>query len=990
MNVRSAGRVAAVIVALGVLALLGVVWLNSPRPKPASSRDPGLVSEAPPTPTDSRIVDPDEVGANIEELVKEGGRGEWTGRLSDNGARYRFTYERLEPREAGVLEVESPVLWLPGDEQSIVMRAGSGRIRRAAGEREPTEGRITGGIVARIYRGRIENDNAEALATPVAEVRLETLEFERDRLLVRTEDSLRITGEGIDATLHGLTASLSEDDPPLRLLRVARGGSVTIRPDALAAKEKAGRGSRGGGPADAPAPDAAPSESFFELTLAEAVRLEAGTVAMTGDSVRALARLVDGSLPDDAIASFEQVRRDGEPVGTSSGDTRSGDARGGVTDPESIALAWTGPLELRPLESRPPELARDEAHVTIASGSVGGVRVLESVEGIDARAMQIAYGATSRAAMLSGGGDPEGVRITAPDRAEFVGQSLELDLTTGVGRAAGPHLVRAIGRAAGADDPASPGDEPMWFASTGASDFLLDTGAGPIGSGAPILARSLIVTDGAEARRGDAYLKGGTMRAAFTEPERSATLAGVSVLDGARAQDGAGSWIEGEAIDILFAPDPENADRPTPFSARASGGIRAGSPEASLEAGELEASIVPDSRGESEIGDFVIRDRVVVTLPDGTRAAGDLITGDARTERAELSGAPATLAREDGSGHAALEAARFDLDGVARTLSVVGPGRAQAGSVDERLAQTLVYAEWERSLLYDDARGRAEIAGDVRARADEDVIAASGASGFRVHHASGDRVTLDLAPVEGEGAARRLVRALIEAGSASEADWARVESRVYALNENEDRRLLGVLFVTGPLMDARPGEQQVVVAGPGRLLVDNRARNDRADDRELIGLEPGADPGALASTLGTSLFEWTRRLDLDGSAGAAQMAGDVSFRHLDPASGKVTDLRADALEAGFDVGTEADRAALRDVTAAGSVVVRHGSLQIACDRARYDASTGEIVAVGEQGRRVAVLDESTGRQDEAGAIRLNLTSGAWSVEDPSAVSFPVR
>ena len=46
-----------------------------------------------------------------------------------------MTYEGLEPREQGVIEVESPIVWLEGaggDEWSVVVRAANGRFRRPA------------------------------------------------------------------------------------------------------------------------------------------------------------------------------------------------------------------------------------------------------------------------------------------------------------------------------------------------------------------------------------------------------------------------------------------------------------------------------------------------------------------------------------------------------------------------------------------------------------------------------------------------------------------------------------------------------------------------------------------------------------------------------------------------------------------------------------------------------------------------------------------
>lgn len=991
MNARSVGRVAAAVVALGVLVLLLVAWLTTPNPPAPTGASNTVRPEAPPPPGDGGVVDPGAVGVNIEELVDDAGRGEWTGRLSSGGARYRLTYEGLEPREEGVVEIVSLVLWLPGDEQSIVVHAGFGRIRRPHGEREPIEGRISSGIVAHIYDGRVENEGNEKGAARLAVVTLDSLTFERDRLLVRTDDDIRITADGVSAVLHGLSATLSEGQSPLRLLRVPGGGRVDIQPDTLRAAAAARRKSEPGGTngGETVADDEEPAvESYYELMLADAIRLNAGTVSMEGSAVRALARLVDGALPQDAVANFERVRAGAEAPTGDDDDTTPAAPR---ATPESIALSWSGPMELRPLDQHPAELEDDAIHLAVSSPSPAGVRIADSATGIDARAASVAYGATRRAVALSGGGDIEGVRITVPDAAEFVGVALDMDLTTGVGHASGAHIVRAIGAAAGSDDPHAPGEIPMWIASTGRADFVLDTSDGPIGSGGPLRPRSVIVSDGAEARRGEAFLRGDSIRAAFTEPELGATLAGVSVRDHARAQDGRGSWIEGDAIDILFAPDARDSNRPAPFSARASGNLRAGTPEAELLAGSLEAEVVRDGQGDDAIGAFTIRDHVVVTLPDGTRATGDRVTGDARTRRAELTGAPASIARHDDSGNAELKSERFLLDGADRTLSVIGPGEAVAGSVDDLLAQRLVTVQWDRSFLYDDTRGRAEVAGAVAVRADEDVVTDAGTTGMRVHTATGDRVTLDLAvltdaPETGDPVAlRRLVRAMIEGLGGDDPQWARVESRVYALDADNSRRLLGVLFITGPLMDTRPDDRGVAVAGPGRLLIDNRVQ--RPEDAELIG----AGPRSLESALGTSLFEWSGRMDLDGLAGTARMQDSVSFRHLDATSGVVTDLRADMLDAGFDLEDERNqRVALRSVTATGSVVVRHGSVQVVCDTARYDALTGEIVAGATGGRRVTVLDEATGRQEEAAAIRLNLATGAWSIEDPSAISVRLR
>lgn len=986
MNTRALGRSVAIVVAMCVLALLGIAWIISPKPSKKNAGGGSLDGSPPPStqPADAGVIDPMDLGGNPEQLIQEGGRGQWTGRLSADGAFYRLTYQHLEPREEGVIELSLIDVWLPGDEQSIVIRADEARMRRPRGEREPTDGRVSGGVNADIYAGRVEDEATARTAHRLARVNLDSMTFERDRLLLSTEDDVRITGDGIDALLRGLSASLSEDESPLRLLRVPRGGFVRITPDLMAqAQRESSTGGDKASPAnDAPGESADRDASFYELVLNTAVKAEAQSATAAGGSARVLAALIDGRLPDDALAPFDIVE-DEEPSG-SPGD-RAPARPQARNDTQRYDISWEGPLELRPLPDRPDELVDNALHIAINAGNAEApARVAASSIGVDATAETIAYAATQRRIALSGGGGPEGVRIVLPDTGEFVGTALEMDLTTGVGSAAGAHVVRALGRASGASDPLAIGPEPIELISTGRTDFHIDTRLGPVGSGAPIYPRSLIFTDGVEAHASGSMLAGETIRAAFTDASSPApgSLAGISVMGHARAQDGRDAWIESDEIDILFAPDPLRDDRPAPFSARASGDedapIRAGTGHATLAAHRLEAEIVPDADGDPQIGEFTIRERVRVQLADGAGASADLISGDARTRRAELTGAPATIERADDSGAVSLSAETFTLDGEARTLSVAGPGTGRASSMTDGLART-VDLSWERSLHFDDARGRAEVAGGVEVQAEERLTDEHGVNGLRTHHATGQRVTLDLAVTERNSSARELTRALLE-GALDEADWARVETRVYAFGEGDARRLLGVLFVSGPLMDARPGEQAVAVAGPGRLLVDQRAS---ADDATMIG----ASPDALETSRGTSLFEWKERLDLDGGAGLARMRGEVSFRHLDPMTGIVTDLRADDLGANFTLNGQSERAQLRDVTATGSVVVRHADLQIVADAARYDAQTGEILARGENGRRVTILDNKSGRQDEAGAIRLNLETGAWSVTDPGSVTI---
>ncbi len=983
MNARATGRTAAIVVLVAVLAFIGLAWVFAPKPKHAPSNSADIRSQPPPdipSPSNTTVIDPSKPGVNIEHLVQEGGRGQWTGRLSADGAPYRFEYEHLEPREQGVIELDQPVLWLADDERSIVFRAASARMRRPPGEREPSDGRLTGGIVADIYEGRVEDEASIDPTRRLARITLDSLEFERDRLLVRTEDDVRIAGTGIDALLRGLSVSLSEDESPLRLLRVARGGHVNITPDFFDRNNAAPKDSstpRASNTNADPAESAAARETFYQLVLNDAVQVDAASANIKGASLRALATLIDGELPSDAIANFDRSLSDSHDPTSVPGSEPSADETPSITEPRRYAIAWEGPLELSPLEERPDELLHDKLFVSFLAGAQSPARLTESTLDLDLAAQSIAYGATRRHIALGGNADPQGVTVILPESGGFVGTALEIDLTTGVGSAAGPHNIRAFGTSS-------------QITSTGRADFLFDTSRGPIGSGAPVYPRSIIYTDGVEARTADALLRGDSIRAAFTDASHDTpgSLASVAVRDNARAQDNRGSWIESGAIDILFAPDPDNDNRPTPFSARASGGLRAGSPEATLAAQQLEADIVPDDSGDPEIGRFTIKDEVAVTLADGTTASGDLITGDARDQRIDLAGAPARIERADDTGTATLEADAFALDGVARTLAVAGPGKAHARSNSADTETSTVEVMWDRSLLFDDAHGvggRAEVAGAVDVSAEEHFVSDSGARGIRTHNAKGDRVTLDLSAINSGTSARELIRALIEGTSQEEPGWSRVESRIYAIDADGSRRLLGVLFVTGPLMDASPTAQTVAVAGPGRLLIDNRADATR-NDADLVG----ADPDSLTAALGTSLFEWSERLDLDALAGSALMQGAVSFRHLNPSTSEVTDLRADELRASFDTASNTQSAALRDISAIGTVVARHGSLQIVADAARYDALTGEILARGENGRRVTILDTATGRQDEAGAIRLNLETGAWSVTDPSAVIIPMR
>lgn len=989
MNARATGRTAAIVVLVAVLALIGLAWIFAPKPKHAPSDSADIRSQPPPdipSPGNTTVIDPSKPGVNIEQLVQEGGRGQWTGRLSADGAPYRFEYEHLEPREQGVIELDQPVLWLADDERSIVFRAASARMRRPPGEREPSDGRLTGGIVADIYEGRVEDEASIDPDRRIARITLDSLEFERDRLIIRSEDDVRIAGTGIDALLRGLSVSLSEDESPLRLLRVARGGHVNITPDFFDRNNSAPKdastsraSNTDAGLSDSPAA----RETFYQLVLNDAVQVDAASANIKSATLRALATLIDGKLPDDAIANFDRSLSESQDPTSVPGSEPAANEKPSITEPRRYAIAWDGPLELSPLEERPNELVHDKLFVSFLASEQSPARLTESTLDLDLAAQSIAYGATRRHIALDGNADPQGVTVILPESGDFVGTALEIDLTTGVGSAAGPHNIRAFGTSS-------------QITSTGRADFLFDTSRGPIGSGAPVYPRSIIYTDGVEARSVDALLRGDSIRAAFTDASHDTpgSLASVAVRDNARAQDNRGSWIESGAIDILFAPDPDNDNRPTPFSARASGGLRAGSPEATLAAQQLEADIVPDDSGDPEIGRFTIREEVAVTLADGTTASGDLITGDARNQRIDLAGAPARIERADDTGTASLEADAFTLDGVARTLAVSGPGRALARSKDGNAESSTVEVAWDRSLLFDDAYGaggqnggggRAEVAGTVDVSAEKHFVSDAGARGVRTHHANGDRVTLDLSATDSKTSARELIRALIEGTSQDEPGWSRVESRVYAIDADGSRRLLGVLFVTGPLMDASPTAQTVAVAGPGRLLIDNRADPTR-NDADLVG----ADPDSLAAAQGTSLFEWNERLDLDAFAGSALMKGTVSFRHLNPTTNEVTDLRADELRASFDTATNSQSAALRDISALGTVVARHGSLQIVADAARYDALTGEILARGENGRRVTILDTATGRQDEAGAIRLNLETGAWSVTDPSAVLIPLR
>ncbi len=705
---------------------------------------------------------------------------------------------------------------------------------------------------------------------------------------------------------------------------------------------------------------------------------------------------------------------------------------------EDIVMRWTGPLVMRPIEGPTPELEDGNHFAARFDADRPGGRERVQLTDKETRAnitcAQIEYAATKRMLALiasgsSGSGSSDaGSRVIArvPDAGQIIAAGVRIDVGTGLGHAAGGGSLMSLReqRAAFAFvgppappelsvDPAALIRQITW---TDQMDFQFRLRNGRI-SGAldwaqfngNVLAKDKLSTIGGDFLKAE-FMPVGTQESALKRVRvvgNASAIAGPRVVEASRAGPVRDPMVAAREIVVQFQPSRIDANESDPVRAVATGGVRAATPEATLTTASLEAVMTRDPAEGVVVTDVLCDGQTAFDRIDGVSARADRVRANPLLRTVDLTGQPVALSR-DGS---TILGTQMSLDDAAGTLLVFGEGAMEhvqspkSGLADD---QTHVRATWTKSMLFNNARGTVECAGDTTVMA---------ASALRQQTIKAERLNLWLTPageqtpLGGRSGGSGLAageRALLKAeavGAAVERDGAAnatVEMRRYARpistiasadDANRpitigDRVLEQVLYMEGPRILADDVAGTVEIPGAGRAIVRDQKQSGSSTSREN---QPDTSPIAAGGSRGTSRLTWAERMTLDRNSGLLRMTKDTELVHLPLGGTQATRIVASQMDAYLNLrgdGLEARSAELQRAEAVGAVFAESGTQKLLCDRLVYDAVSGVASASSNDGSRVTLYDERKPTPMVARSLRWDLLRDRVEVTEPSPIASP--
>ncbi len=684
-----AGLLAAVALGVGFVGLVGYFAF---RPKPA-----------PVAPIDADIPEPDKPliqgtkGVKIS-LMDKRDSSRQTGELMFAGM------DPLE-NEPHMVAVESPKAWLSmRNGWWVRVSAPGGKLYMPDRQRPPESGTLSGGVEVRGYKPAADGAKPSEDAAPTATFKVASVDFDTLLMQLQTSDPWSLSMPDLDATGDGLTWKYSEAAEITEFAEVAANLSVAYRPAPGAGMEDggarqgavgAGAGAEGGtvagvvdraadgarhteesGPVRAGSPGstaatrapaakpAGPTETLYHLTLRDQVRVAQGEREIAGPTMALWARLVNGSLPSDALAPVRTFSRAGaegetdvpalspEPIAGSDkalttatvlgrGDdptgvraasgspattqtvAESGEVRGERGAREAITLRSKGPATLRALRGgeTPTRLEKDHMAIAMDGTAETPIRIVDAVEGVVARAGHLEYLGTSKWFQILGfaRGDArvasESERVAGrealPAEVRLVGRGtleashLEADLARGL------VLVRGPGSLTSESEDRC----VRWQDQADVSMLMVDgaMAASP---------REIVLQGGVEGGDGGTMVSGEHVLVTL-EPEIAARIGGeagerasltgvtklkrVVVRDRAMADAGASGWVKAQTLVADFDGTMGDGGSPVVSMVRALGGVEGGRGTGTrVLAQELNATLDVDALGRSYVVEAVI------------------------------------------------------------------------------------------------------------------------------------------------------------------------------------------------------------------------------------------------------------------------------------------------------------------------------------------------------------------------------------------------
>ncbi len=817
-------------------------------------------------------------------------------------------------------------------------------------------------------------------------------------------------------------------------------------------------------------------QTLYRAQVDQGVEIAWGPRSLKGQMAEVWLRLIDNALPEGALAvddesdspsnsgstattrpANEQVAMirvrqpitndpqaelidQGVLVVSSESDALKGDssARGVIarSDSPPIRVSWKGRLVVRPMENVPPALMGDDVAVRFSSpntppaagsnekplAQTGVVEFGDAKAGVFGSASALTLGISSRDLSLVGD-RAQPVTIRAGERIGFEGESVKINLRSGVGQARGRGTLRQRDPSEGFG--ASGTTIARSIAWEDQSDFLLSSKGGWItGELRQAGAQGKVVAEDRRTR-----VEAGNVTAIFEKPaaggensdlQRLIASEGVLVKTINETDPSRVSTLKAQETRVEFRSvlsSEGGGSRPVSFSAR--GDVVASRGENSLSAQVLECDLGLDDRKQTILTRVVAERDVNFKGQRNVNLWADTLSADPRAETAELFSTRPEGVRLSRAGASVL-GSHVKLNGPEQELTVVGPGRLifrrgenVPGLSSEARQPAELIAGWSTSMTISDKLGTGECVGDV-------ICSWSSSPGqnerlwaqrLDLNFTQSDESTGAVGPDGKPEMRRRLLKAVAVGGT----DRARVESVRFSAakpgeqtNESLGRRLV---YLEGERIVVSETAGTLEVPGAGRLLVDERSTrqaNEGSATNSRRASTPGVVPGiSQGSTIaGSSLFSWSGSLLLTRATGDAEIVGAARLIHRPEKTGSdsptgILTLDADRLSAKVRLSPVAGAtdqlagdAEFLSASALGNVVAQGADQKrVLAEKLTYDARSRTLEAAGDAagnalGGRVTLVDPTKPNPVAAGKIIWNLATDRIEVVNPMPISTP--
>lgn len=901
---------------------------------------------------------------------------------------------------------------------------------------------------------------------------MDTLSFDGTTGEISTPDVVRAVLDNATFSGRGLTIIFNELKDRVEYFEIREGDKLVIKPQKSSAAADAastpapanqaaaaGDGSAPTPPANTATPVATPAQVSAPITRTQYravfgsdVRLSQGTREVKSEQLECFAVLLNGRLSSDAFGkpasstSLSQPSSGGKDPATAAPSTAqsatqstapsaavpaavpadsaansttnpAGDSASRAaplpstpassTDTADVILTWSGPLVARTVDEAIAELVKDDVSMRFTSPIGGTVYIDDPSIGARGTAPVLNYFATRREiAMISPA--PRGVSLDLKDNGTVLGESLALNLATGVAHARGPGIITGMLASAAnkSSDASNPTPSEPTAATTAApvnptqpqtiqwsdqADFVFAMRNGRVTN----QLQEAILAGAVQAKGDGSQLDAGWLRVVFAAESAGSRISRLEAKDDVVGSDASGGTLAGQDVQVAFATDAKGRATPDRLIARTAAKATRGKDV--IEGGVIDARLGLDKDGKSEIKTLTARESAHVQSADGVDARGHEITFDVSAQRARLTGRGAVdaTATKDAT---TISGPIVEVDGVARTIGVPGPGlltHVQTPLKDGFVPK--VEARWTTSMTFDDRKGDAALAGSVQAVWTPDAISTDKVTGQTITIAltpgpADQPAIADVPGSDGKSAAakahpREVLRAIARGGENSPAS---MESR--RVVSATDRTLASLTFIQGATIDADNVAQTLTVPGSGKLLsVDRRQPSAPAAS--------SSDPFAQSRGQGDALFTWSDSMTAFRAQDRAEMRGNVQVVHLRAGDAEPTELHSRELVATIRQNASPSQASasapggltgggsLSQLIATGGVWARSSTKrEMTSDRMIYDAVQGVMLLTADGGRDVTVFDPAARAPLTSKAIEWDLKKDRVRIVSPGSIS----